>query len=137
MAASAATTAQKPYPIFTVDQFQIAMKTVGLAFGLVNSSLASNDVASSKDYLARSRDQLATTIVFWRDRKRDDAIKMLRDAVSRMDDLDVALSTEPVDPAAVTALAKQVGAACESCHAVYREQDPATKAYRLKPGVEP
>lgn len=137
MVAGAAATAQKPYPIFTAESFQTAMKTVGLAFSLVNSSLTSNDVASSKDYLARSRDQLSTTIVFWRDRKRDDALKMLRDTVSKMDELDVALSAESVDLSAAAALAKQVNAGCESCHAVYREQDPTTKEYRLKPGVAP
>jgi len=133
--AGAAATAQKPYPIFTTESFQTAMKTVGLAFGLVNSSLTSSDVASSKDYLARSRDQLSTTIVFWRDRKKDDAVKMLRDTVSKMDELDVVLSAESVDLSAAAALAKQVNAGCESCHAIYREQDPTTKEYRLKPGV--
>lgn len=135
MVAGAAATAQKPYPIFTTESFQTAMKTVGLAFGLVNSSLTSSDVASSKDYLARSRDQLSTTIVFWRDRKKDDAVKMLRDTVSKMDELDVVLSAESVDLSAAAALAKQVNAGCESCHAIYREQDPTTKEYRLKPGV--
>lgn len=127
-------TAQKQYPIFTPDHLDSAMKTVGLAFGLVNASLAKNDFENSKDYLSRSRDQLATTITFWRDNKKDDAIKMLRDTVMKMDDLDAALSAEKIDPTAVNTLAKQVDAACEACHAIYREQDPATKAYRLKPG---
>lgn len=53
----------------------------------------------------------------------------------KMDELDAALSADPIDPTAVSALAKQVNASCEACHAIYREQDPTTKAYRLKPGA--
>jgi hypothetical protein len=40
-----------------------------------------------------------------------------------------------VDPARVSAVAKQAGAACQTCHGVYREQDPGTKGYRLKVGL--
>ena len=60
---------------------------------------------------------------------------MVRNAVTRMDDLDVALSAEKIDPATVTARVKDVGAACQACHAIYREQDPVTKTYRLKAGT--
>ena len=130
-----ATGQEKPYPIFTAEQFVSAMKTVGQAFTAVNASLGRNEFEDSKAYLAISRDRLATTITFWRDRKKDDAIKMLRDAVAKLDDLDAALSLDKVDPAAVAACVKQVGAACEACHAIYREQDPVTKAYKLKTGT--
>ena len=133
-AGSLVTAQQKPYPIFTFDHFVAAMKTVGQAFGAVNAALAKNDFEDSKAYLAISRDRLATTITFWRDRKKDDAIRFLRDSMTKMDDLDAALSANTIDPTAVNAIAKQVGATCQACHAVYREQDPATKAYRLKPG---
>src|SRR5712691_3627061 len=126
---------EKPYPIFTVEHFVSAMKTVGQAYGAVNVSLSKKEIDDSKAYLVISRDRLATTITFWRDRKKDDAIRMLRDAVARLDDLDAALSADRIDPAAVAASVKQVGAACEACHATYREQDPVTKAYKLKTGT--
>jgi cytochrome c556 len=126
---------EKPYPIFTSEHFVSAMKTVGQAFAAVNASIGRNEFDDSKAYLVISRDRLATTITFWRDRKKDDAVRMLRDAVTKMDDLDVALSAEQIDPAAVAAGVKQVGAACAACHAMYREQDPVTKAYRLKKGT--
>ena len=125
----------KEYPIFTADAFVAAMKTVGQAFGLVNSSLTRKEYEESKAYLAISRDRLATTIIFWRDRKKDDGVKMLREALMRLDALDEAISAERVDPAAVAAAEKQAGSACEACHAVYREQDPATKAYKFKAGL--
>src|SRR5213593_1044674 len=109
---------EKPYPIFTAEHFVPAMKTVGQAFAAVTASLGRNEFEDSKSYLAISRDRLATTITFWRDRKKNDAIKMLRDTVSEMDDLDVALSADKIDPAAVAARVKEVGAACQACHAI-------------------
>src|SRR6266849_4769683 len=127
-----ATGQERPYPIFTAEQFVSAMKTVGQAFAAVNASLGRNEFEDSKAYLVISRDRLATTITFWRDRKKDDAIKILRDTLARMDQLDAALSAEKPDTEAAGAILKQIGASCEACHQVYREQDPSTKAFRIK-----
>ena len=126
---------EKPYPIFTAEHFVAAMKTAGQAFAAVTASIGRNEFEDSKSYLAISRDRLATTITFWRDRKKDDAIGMLRDTVMRMDELDVALSAAKIEHAAVAARVEQVGAACQACHAIYREQDPVTKVYKLKVGT--
>src|SRR5262249_6434958 len=123
---------QTPYPIFTADHFVIAMKTVGQAFTATTAAVAQQQTDDAKAYLAISRDRLATTITFWRDRKRDDAIAMLRAALSRMDELDSALSAERVDAEATSNVAKQVGAACAACHGSYREQDPETKKFRFR-----
>ena len=123
---------EKPYPIFTAEHFVSAMKTVGQAFVAARASIGRSEFEDSKSYLVISRDRLATTITFWRDRKKDDAIGMLRDTLTKMDDLDVALSAAKIDPAAVAARVEQVGAACQACHAIYREQDPVTKVYKLK-----
>jgi hypothetical protein len=127
---------QKAYPVFTPDDFVRMMKSVGQNFAAVDRSTAQQDFESAKGQLTRSREQLAVTITFWRDRKRDDAIKMLRTTLTRMDQLDDALSAEKIDPAAAAGIVKQVQTACEACHAVYRDQDPASKAYRFKAGVQ-
>lgn len=135
VAAGSLTTAQqKPYPIFTQDDFITAMKESGRAFETATSALAKNDFETAKAQLTRSRERLSLTVTFWRDRKKDDAVRLLRDTLAKVDALDDALSEERIDPTAVSASARQVSAACEACHAVYREQDPATKAYRLKSG---
>jgi len=126
---------KKPYPIFTADHFVAAMKTVGQAFTAFNGSLTANDVGESKAYLAITRDRLATTITYWRDRQKEDAIKILRDVLKNLDAMDDALSADSVDRAAIASLGKQVGAGCQACHQMYREQDPATKAYRFKSGL--
>jgi cytochrome c556 len=133
---AAAAQERNPYPIFTADNFVAAMKTVGQAFTAVEGSLKRNEADDAKAYLAISRDRLATTITFWRDRSKDDAIGMLRDALAKLDGLDTALSVEHVDQAAIAASVRQASAACERCHAVYREQDPATKTYRFKNGLQ-
>jgi cytochrome c556 len=132
--ALAAQQEKKAYPIFTVEHFTAAMKTTGQAFNAVNATLptATKDPGEAKAYLAISRDRLATTITFWRDLKRDDAVKMLRDVLNKMDALDGALSADAIDQSRVSALAKDLGTACQACHQVYREQDPVTKAYRVK-----
>ena len=131
-AAAAAQAPAKKYPLYSADDFVTAMKPMGRAFGAVNAAVAANDFETAKAQLVRSREQLAITITFWRDRQKDDAVRMLRATVSKMDELDGALSAASIDAASVGALVKQVGAGCQGCHAAYREQDPATKAFKFK-----
>jgi len=121
------------YPIFKAEHLEEAMKTIGLAFTLTRSAIDKNSPENAKDYLVRARDQLATTITYWRDRKNDDAIATLRETLKKMDALDAAMSAETVDMKAAATLAGSIGQSCEACHAKYREQDPTTKAYRVKP----
>lgn len=124
--------AQKKHPAFSAADLDRAMKTVGVGFELVKRSVANADAENAKDYLARVREQLATTITFWRRNEKDDAVTMLRAALKHMDELDPALAAESVQPTEVNRYIKQVEASCEACHAVYREQDPVTKAFQLK-----
>ena len=96
-AVSAAALAQEKaqkYPVFTTDHLDEAMKTIGLAFTLARSAIDKNSAENAKDYLVRARDQLATTITFWRDRKNDDAVATLRETLKKMDALDAAMSTD-------------------------------------------
>jgi hypothetical protein len=124
---------KQKYPVFTADHLDEAMKTVGLAFTLTRSAIDKNSAENAKDYLIRARDQLATTITYWRDRKNEEAIAILRETLKKMDALDAAMSAESTDMKAASTLAASVNQSCESCHTKYREQDPATKAYRVKP----
>ena len=74
----------RPYPIFTRDHLGNTMKALGPNFVAANASLVDQDYATAKERLTRSREQLATTITFWLDHEKDDAIAILRDAVSKM-----------------------------------------------------
>jgi hypothetical protein len=134
VAAVNAAAAQKknPYLNYTEEKFVENMQAAGRNYAAVSTFIAGADYESAKAQLTRAREQLAITITFWRDRQKDDAVRMLRETLNGMDGLDAVLGAAPIDPAALKTASGRVNAACSACHAVYREQDPATKAYRLK-----
>lgn len=123
---------QSPYPIFNADTFAATMKTIGQNFGGTTRAIGEGDFESAKARAIRAREQLATTVTFWRKNSREDAVAMLRAATARFDELDTILSRTPVDTAAAGEAAKQIGASCQACHDVYRVQDPTTKAFKIK-----
>ena len=124
---------KNPYRDYTPEKFAENMQTAGRNYAAVTDLLAKREYEPAKAQLTRAREQLAITITFWRDRKKDDAVKLLRDALRAMDDLDVTLSAELLQPPDISTAANRVAAACEACHARHRDQDPATKSYRIKP----
>ena len=133
VAASGVAIAQKnPYRNYTEEKFVQNMQTAGRNYAAVTDLLARNDNESAKAQLTRAREQLAITVTFWRDRKKNDALELLKNALDSTDDLDAALSAESVQPSVVRASSQRLAAACEACHAVYREQDPGTRAFRIK-----
>lgn len=130
----AAIAQKNPYRNYTEEKFVENMQTAGRNYAAVTAFVGKSDYESAKAQLTRAREQLAITITFWRDRKKDDGVAMLRNALNSMDNLDVVLGAERVDPSAVRMASDRINSACEACHALYRDQDPATKAYRVKPG---
>jgi hypothetical protein len=134
-ASSPVVVAQKnPYRHYTEEKFVENMQTAGRNYEAVNAFLEKNDYASAKAQLTRAREQLAITITFWRDAKKDDAVTLLRNALNAMDDLDVALGAEKVDPSVIHAVSTRITTACDACHVVYREPNPDKKGFRVKSG---
>ena len=127
---------QGPYPIFTEAHLDATMTTLGPNVAGVRAALGAGDFATAKERAIRSREQLATTITFWRDRDREDAVGWLRTALDRLDALDTALSAESVAAAAAVAIGDEIAEACNACHAVYREEDGAG-GYRVKSSALP
>lgn len=127
---------QEQYPIFTGDHLDATMKTLGPNVAAARASLEAGEYEQAKSQLVRSREQLATTITFWRDRSREDAIGFLRETLQAIDSLDDTLSAVPVDGAAVSALSERLAAGCDSCHAVYREQDQVSGEFSLRSDIE-
>ena len=120
------------YPVFTADQLDATMKTLGPNIVGVRAAVRDQDYATAKARGIRSREQLATTVTFWRDQERDDAVAMLRAVTDRLDALDGLLSTPELDAARVGAALVRIQDGCAACHRVYREQDSVTGAYRLR-----
>ncbi len=133
--AAGATRAQNSYPIYTADHLAVTMETVGPNFDAGVRALDGADYATAKERFVRAREQLATTITFWRQRDREDAIQWVRDAVTKLDSLDTTLSQDSIDADAASTQTQEIETTCNACHAVYREQDPVTSEYRLKPGA--
>ena len=121
----------KPYPIYTADHLAGTMETLGPNFAAAVRALDAGDHAAAKERLARAREQLATTITFWRQRARDDGIDFVRTAVRAMDDFDAAMSVDDVDAEVASGFAAGVQATCNACHTLYREPDPEG-GFRLK-----
>jgi hypothetical protein len=119
--------------VFTLNDLDKAMKGIGRHVVLLNAAIASKDFEVAKERVARARELLTPTVNFWRNEKKVDAQSMVRVATARLDDLDALLSASLVNESAVAAAASSVETACQACHAVYREQDAATGAFRLKP----
>ena len=72
---------------------------------------------------------------FWADKKKDDAVAIVKDGLTRLDALDKTLSAPTVDPMAAQAAAKEFGGAtCGACHKLYREGD-AQSGFKFKAGV--
>ena len=124
----------RPYPVYTEYHLDRTMSLVGRNFAGATESLAEGEFTTAKQRFARAREQIAVSITFWRHNERDDAIAMLRVVIETLDELDAALSANEVDADVAGDLAEQTSAGCDACHLVYRDQDPATNAYRLKPG---
>jgi hypothetical protein len=133
----AAATSDKPYPVYTPENFINSMKLAGRNFGAVSAAVNRKDFETAKSQLVRTRELLAVTITYWRDRNKADAIRILRDTLTKIDALDTALSAETVDSANATAIKQQIGADCQACHTLYREQDPRTKGFRFKAAPAP
>jgi hypothetical protein len=112
-----------------VQDLERAMKSVGRNIGLAHRAIAAGDFETAKMRVARVRENLFPTVVFWRNRKETDAVTFLKQAITALDELDVVLSDTPV---AAGDAAARVDSACQRCHAVYRGQDAASKAFSLK-----
>ena len=124
--------ASKPYPVFTDSHLEATMKTVGPNFAGANGLLQNQEHEDAKAQFIRTREQLATTITFWRDRQREDAVGFLRNALRALDELDDALSSGQIEQDSISGIVGRIGSACQACHGVYREEDPDTGEFRVK-----
>jgi cytochrome c556 len=125
--------AQAVAKVASPEDYDKAMKAIGPAFGATNKAIQSGAMADAKIQLATALSTMMAVQAFWVDKMKDDPATIAKDAVTKMQALDKALSG--TDTAVVAAAAKEVGGTCAACHGKYREQDPATKAFSIKAGT--
>jgi cytochrome c556 len=131
IAGSAALAAQKAQ---TPEELDKAMKKVGPANGAMNKAIKSMAWADAKKQLEVVEEALEDAHNFWVVKKKDDAMKMSKDAMAKADALEELLDKSTPDSVAITAAVKEFASSCLGCHKQYREQD-ANQQFILKPGT--
>lgn len=131
IAGSAAVAAQKAQ---TPEDLDKAMKKLMPANAAMNKAIKSMAWADAKKQLDVVQEALDDAHNFWVVKKKDDAMKMSKDALAKAEALDDLLGKSAADSVAITAAAKEFASSCLGCHKQYREQD-ANQLYILKPGI--
>jgi len=121
--------------VTTLEEYTKLMKSNAQANGANNKAIGSGAFADARTQVATLRQNFMALQGFWVDKKRDDAIGIVKDGLARLDALDKMLSAPTVDQMAAQAAAKEFGGAtCGACHKLYREGDAQT-GFRFKAGV--
>ena len=121
--------------ITTTEEYAKLMKANAMANGALNKAVGSGAFADARMQIVTLRQNFMTLQGFWGERKRDDAVGILKDGLTRLNALDKMLSAGTVDQVAAQAAAKEFGGnTCGACHKLYREGDNQT-GFRFRPGV--
>jgi cytochrome c556 len=115
-------------------ELDATMKKVAAAQAATAKAIKSEAYADAKTQVATVKQALMDAENFWVTNKKDDAVKMGKDAIAKVSAVEAALSAATVDQQAAFAAFKEVGATCAACHKEYRVQ-AEDKTYSLKPGV--
>jgi cytochrome c556 len=111
-----------------------AMKRISAANGAVAKAIKSGAFEDAKTQVAAVKQALTDAENFWVVAKKDDAIKMSKDAMAKVSAVEAAVSAATPDAQAALAAFKEVGGTCTACHNAYRVQNE-DKTYSLKPGT--
>lgn len=119
----------------TLEEYTKVMKANAQANGAMNKAIGSGGFADARMQVATLRTNYMALQGFWVDKKKDDAVVIVKDGLTRLDALDKVLAAPTVDQMAAQAAAKEFGGnTCGACHKLYREGDAQT-GFRFKPGV--
>ena len=121
--------------VTTVEEYVALMKANAQAAGEMNKAIGSGGFADARTQVATLRTNYMALQGFWSDKKKDDAVAIVKDGLARLDALDKTLGAATVDQMAAQAAAKEFGGAtCGACHKLYREGD-AQSGFKFKAGV--
>jgi cytochrome c556 len=111
------------------------MKANAQAAGAMNKAIGSGAFADARTQVATLRQNFTSLQGFWQSKKKEDAVVIIKDGLTRLDALDKILAAPSVDQMAAQAAAKEFGGnTCAPCHKQYREGDAQT-GFRFAPGV--
>ena len=119
----------------SVEEYAKLMKSNAQANGALNKAVGSAAYADARAQVATIRQNFMTLQPFWAERKRAEAVTILKDGLSRLDALDKMLGGATVDQVAAQAAAKEFGGmTCGACHKMFRDGDNQT-GFKFKEGV--
>jgi cytochrome c556 len=117
------------------EDYAQLMKANAQAAGAMNKAIGSGAFADARTQVATLRTNYMALQGFWSEKKKDDAVGIVKDGLTRLDALDKLLGAATVDQMAAQAAGKEFGGAtCGACHKLYREGD-AQSGFKFKAGV--
>lgn len=119
----------------TPEEHAAVMKANAGAAGPMFKAIGSAAYADARTQLATLRKNYTAIQAFYADRKKDDAVGIVKDGLTRLDALDKMLAAPAPDQMAAQAAAKEFQQTCGACHKLYRDGDGKTTPYAFKPGV--
>jgi hypothetical protein len=121
--------------VSTPDDHVKVMKANAQAVGAMNKAIGSGAFADARTQATTLRQNFTALQGFWASKKKDDAVAILKDGLTRLDALDKILAAPAPDQMAAQAAAKEFGGnTCGACHKLYREGDAQT-GFKFKAGV--
>ena len=119
----------------SLEDYTKLMKSNAQAVGAMNKAIGSGAFADARMQVATLRTNYMSLQGFWVGHKKDDAVAIVKDGLTRLDALDKLLGAATVDQMAAQAAAKEFGGnTCGACHKLYREGDAQT-GFKFKAGV--
>ena len=119
----------------SLEEYAALMKSNAQANGALNKAIGSASYADARTQVGILRKNFFALRPFWAERKRTDAVEIVRDGLSRLAAMEELLGRASVPQAEVQAAAKEFGGnACGACHKLYREGDNQT-GFKFKEGV--
>ena len=120
--------------VTTAEEYTKAMRMTSVGVEAVVTALAAANFADAKGKLVTTREGFTALEGFWVDRKRDDAIEIVRAALAQIDEIDALLEAERPSRSDTLAKTRMVRGSCAACHLLYREGEAET-GFRFKAGM--
>ena len=117
----------------TPELLDKAMKRIPPAQGAMGKAIQSGAYADARKQLDLIEAALRDAHNFWVVNKKNDAIKMSDDSISKAQALGKLLAAPAPDKQAVQGAFKTFVGTCAACHTQFRAQD-ANQQYIIKPG---
>jgi cytochrome c556 len=119
--------------VATPEELDKMMKNVQTANQAAGKAIKSGAFADAAKQLASVKKAVDDSREFWIQHKKEDAIKFNKETIAKIEAAEKVLTGPGPDATSAMEAMKQVGAACRSCHEVYRVRD-ADNNWVLKPG---